>query len=89
MTEKTIIATNIIAKYLNELMQEKGISTYKLRQAGINAHALNSVLKRGNHKNKNYTIETFIEVLSQIGVHLEFHDLQQKSNLDLDKTDQN
>jgi len=38
---------------------------------------------------QNYTIETFVEVIGAIGIHLELHDLNKKSNLDLDKTGQN
>ena len=89
MTEKTIIATEKIADYLKEIMKDKGITAYQLEKKGIHKTAIYSVLRIGNHKNSNYTIESFIEVLGAIGVHLEFHDLQQKSNLDLDKTGQN
>jgi len=89
MTDKTIVATEKIADFLKELMKEKKISTYDLEKKGISKNKIYSVLRMGNVQRPNYTIDTFIEVLGAVGVHMEFHDLGQKSNLDLDKTGQN
>jgi DNA-binding phage protein len=89
MTEKSIIATEKIAEFLKEIMKEKGVTTYQLEQKGIHKTKIYSVLRMGNVARPNYTIETFIEVLGAIGIHLELHDLSQKSNLNLDKTGQN
>ena len=89
MTEKSIIATEKIAEFLKETMKEKGITTYQLEQKGIHKTKIYSVLRMGNVSRPNYTIETFVEVLGAIGIHLELHDLSQKSNLDLDKKSQN
>jgi len=90
MTEKSIIATEKkIAQYLKDIMNDKGITPYQLEQKGIHKTKIYSVLRMGKVARPNYTIETFIEVLGAIGVHMEFHDLQKKSNLDLDKTSQN
>lgn len=89
MTEKSIIATEKIAEFLKETMKEKGITTYQLEQKGIHKTKIYSVLRMGNVSRPNYTIESFVEVLGAIGIHLELHDLSQKSNLDLDKKSQN
>ncbi len=89
MTEKSIIATEKIAEYLKAIMNDKGITSYQLEQDGIHKSKIYSVLRMGKVARPNYTIDTFIEVLGAIVVHLEFHDLQKKSNLDLDKTGQN
>lgn len=89
MTEKSIIATEKIAEFLKETMKEKGITTYQLEQKGIHKTKIYSVLRMGNVARPNYTIETFVEVLGAIGIHLELHDLSEKSNLDLDKKGQN
>ena len=89
MTEKSIIATEKIAEFLKEIMKEKGITTYQLEQKGIHKTKIYSVLRMGNVSRPNYTIESFVEVLGAIGIHLELHDLSQKSNLDLDKKSQN
>jgi DNA-binding phage protein len=89
MTEKSIIATEKIAEYLKEIMKDKGITTYQLEQKGIHKNKIYSVLRMGKVSRPNYTIDTFIEVLGAIGIHLELHDLSKKSNLDLDKSGQN
>lgn len=89
MTEKSIIATEKIAEYLKEIMKDKGISSYDLEQKGIHKQKIYSVLRMGKVARPNYSIDTFLEVLGAIGIHMEFHDLQKKSNLDLDKTGQN
>jgi|GEM_PF-2105344 DNA-binding phage protein len=88
MTEKSQIATEKIADYLRLIMQDKGITAYQLEKKGIHKNAVYSVLRMGNNKS-NYTIQSFIEVLGAIGVHMELHNLGEKSNLDLDKTGQN
>ena len=89
MTEKSEIAVTVIAEALKEIMKNKGLTSYQLEQKGINKQQIYSVLRMGNVKRPNYSIETFIEVLGAIGVHLELHDLGQKSNLDLDKSRKN
>ena len=89
MTEKSIIATEKIAEYLKEIMKDKGITTYQLEQKGIHKNKIYSVLRMGKVSRPNYTIDTFIEVLGAIGIHLELHDLSKKTNLDLDKSGQN
>lgn len=89
MTDKSIIATEKIAEFLKETMKEKGITPYQLEQKGIHKTKIYSVLRMGKVTRPNYTIDTFIEVLGAIGIHLELHDLQKKSNLDLDKKSQN
>ena len=89
MTEKSIIATEKIAEFLKEVMKENNISSYDLEQKGIHKAKIYSVLRMGNVARPNYTIETFVEVLGAIGIHMELHDLRKKSNLDLDKTGQN
>ena len=89
MTEKTILATEKIADFLKEMMKEKGITTYDLEKKGIHKSKIYSVLRMGKVMRPNYTIDSFIEILGAIGVHLEFYDLSERSNLDLDKTGQN
>ena len=78
MTYKTIIATDKIADFLKETMKEKGITSYQLEQKGIHKTKIYSVLRMGKVARPNYTIDTFIEVLGSIGIHLELHYLQQK-----------
>lgn len=89
MTEKSIIATEKIAEFLKDIMKEKNISSYDLEQKGIHKSKIYSVLRMGNVARPNYTIETFVEVLGVIGIHMELHDLSKRSNLDMDKTVQN
>jgi hypothetical protein len=83
MTEKTKIATEKIADYLKLIMKEKGISAQDIINDGKNPQQVYSVLRIGNTPRPNYSIETFLDVISIIGIHLEFHDLQKKSNFDL------
>lgn len=92
MTEKSIIATEKIAEFLKETMKEKGITAYDICKK-VNKNQVYSVLRMGDVNGKNYkpnySINTFLEVCGEIGVHIEFHDLRKKSNLDLDKSGQN
>ena len=37
----------------------------------------------GEPQRPNYTIETFVRVLSILNVHLELHDMHERSNLDM------
>lgn len=83
MDERTQIATEQIANYLKALMKEKNMNAQNLIDAGINTQQVYSVLRMGNTARPDYKISTFIKVLSIIGVHLEFHDINNKSNLDL------
>jgi DNA-binding phage protein len=83
MDEATQIATEQIANYLKALMKEKNINAQNLIDSGINTQQVYSVLRMGKTARPDYRISTFIKVLSVIGVHLEFHDLSERSNLDL------
>lgn len=83
MDERTQIAVEQIANYLKQIMKDKNISPQNLIDKGINPQQLYSVLRIGKVARPNYSIETFLKVLSAIGINLEFHDLAQKSNLDL------
>jgi DNA-binding phage protein len=90
MTEKTKIATEQIANYLKIIMREKGIiASDIITKKGIHNSKVYSVLRMGKVSRPNYSIDTFIEVIGAIGIHLELHDLAQRSNLDMDKTGQN
>lgn len=72
MTEKTIIATQKIADYLKLIMYEKNITAQDLiTKKGIANQKVYSVLRMGKPRRPNYSINTFIEVLGAIGVHLE------------------
>lgn len=75
MTEQSIIATQKIADFLNELMADKKITTYKLQQLGIHPNDINSVLRRGNHKNANYTINTLLKITNAIGLDICFNEI--------------
>lgn len=70
MTEQSIIATQKIADFLNSKMKEKNISTYKLRKIGIHSNDINSVLRRGNHRNANYTINTLVKICNALNINL-------------------
>ena len=83
MDERTEIATTQIAEYLKDIMKDKGISAQNLIDKGLSKQQVYSVLRMGKTPRPNYSISTFINVLSQIGVHLEFHDLAKRSNFDL------
>lgn len=89
MTEKTKIATEQIANYLKIIMKEKGITAFDLEKKGIHNSKVYSVLRMGKVSRPNYSIDSFIEVIGAIGIHLEPHDLAKRSNLDMDKTGQN
>ena len=83
MDQQTQIATQKIADYLKAIMKEKNMVAQNLIDAGINTQQVYSVLRMGETARPDYKISTFIKVLGQIGIHLEFHDLNNKSNLDL------
>lgn len=87
MDERTEIAVTQIADYLKLIMQDKGITAQDLIDKGLNKQQVYSVLRMGNTPRPNYSISTFINVLSQIGVHLEFNDLGKRSNWDLTNPD--
>ncbi|WP_445458446.1 hypothetical protein [Flavobacterium sp. HNIBRBA15423] len=95
MDQRTQIATTVIANYLKEIMIDKKLTAYGLlkkakeNNISIEKQQLYSVLRMGKTPRPDYSITTFLKVLSLIGVHIEFHDLSEKSNLDLDKTSQN
>lgn len=95
MDQRTQIATEQMANYLKDIMKEKQLTAYKLQKKAdendisITSQQIYSVLRMGNTPRPDYSISTFLKVLSLIGVHLEFHDLAQKSNLDLDIPGQN
>jgi DNA-binding phage protein len=83
MDEPTQIATEQIANFLKALMKEKNINAQNLIDAGINTQQVYSVLRMGKTARPDYKISTFLKVISVIGVHIEFHDINDKSNLDL------
>lgn len=68
MTENNKKATKKIAEILNAEMKRRNISTYKLRKLGLHVNDVQTVLRRGNHKDANYTIETLLDVVSGIGI---------------------
>jgi len=81
--ERTEIACQNIAEYLKELMKDKGVTAQHLINAGMGKQQVYSVLRMGKVEKPDYKISTFIHALSLIGVHLEFHDLAKRSNLDI------
>lgn len=83
MDERTQIATEQIANFIKLLMKKKGITAQMLIDQGISKQQVYSVLRMGNTPRPDYQISTFIKVISFVGVHLEFHDLNDRSNLDL------
>jgi DNA-binding phage protein len=85
----TVIVTEKIAEGLKLLMKDKGITAQDIINKGMSRQQVYSVLRMGNTPRPDYKISTFIKILSLIGVHIEFHDLAKRSNLDLDKTGQN
>lgn len=83
MDGRTEIAVEKMADYLKDIMADKGITAQDLINKGLNKQQVYSVLRMGNTPRPNYSISTFINVLSLIGVHLEFHDLAKRSNHDM------
>jgi hypothetical protein len=83
MDEKTEIATQKIAEYLTELMSDKGISAQTLINKGIGKQQVYSILRMGNVQRPDYKISSLLKVVHEIGVHLEFHDLQKRNNFDI------
>lgn len=83
MDERTEIATQQIATYLKDIMKDKGITAQQIIDKGVSKQQVYSVLRMGTTPRPNYSISTFINVLSKIGVHLELHDLSKRSNWDM------
>ena len=72
MNEYTKEVTEIIAQQLKLLMQEQGITAQDvINKSGLRKPQVYSVLKMGAFKNKDYTINTFFNVLRIINVHLD------------------
>ena len=84
MKDKNKISTEKIADFLKEIMKEKNLNANKIlikaqkNDIKLSTQQLYSVLKMGRVVRENYTIETFLNVLSLIGIHIEFHDLAEK-----------
>lgn len=83
LDERSEIAAQNIAEFLKDLMKKKGITPQGLIATGINKKQVYSVLRMGAVQRPDYQFSTFIKVLSAVGVHLELHDLSEKSNINL------
>lgn len=84
MDKRTEIFADKVAEFLRDLMDKRGVTANQILATGkINKPQLYAVLRMGNPQRPNYSIETFVKVLSILQVHLEFHDLKEKSNFDL------
>ncbi len=93
MNERTEIFIEQTSSFFKDLMAEKGLTAYKLMQLAeannitISKQQIYSVLKMGDTTKKsyrpNYSIDTFVKVLSLLNVHIEFHDMNDKNNFNM------
>jgi len=81
------IATEKIAEFLKIIMAEKNLNANKIFEKSIKSdiklskQQIYSVLKMGNN-DTNYTIDTLLNLMRIIGVHMEFHYLAKRNNFD-------
>ena len=77
MDERTKIFIEQTSSFLKEMMIEKGLNANQLLKKAkensitLNQQQLYSVLNMGKPSRPNYSIETFVKVISLLGVHLD------------------
>lgn len=81
LNEYNLFATEKIAEYLRETMEEKGMSIYKMAEiTGLSKPTLYNVFRTQNSK-KDYSFGTLLTIMRALNLHLELSQMSPTNNI--------